>query len=241
MRAFLVSLFVLAASAASSAEIVRFKDSATINGTRFTIPMAISLRPLSETDLSLTVHGNLLSIQRNLPALLSQELENDCAGRSAIAVTDARAEGADVRVRGQLQTRRYLCVGETRGGELLRQTANVEVLLGGGMVGECLVMRVKTAMVSPDGVTGGLLNMTGLTETITRRLGEALNDALKDGENCIDIPEEFLAFDTRIIGGGFRDIGEGRLGAEIRGEMTVNTENFIELMKVLEKKGRLGE
>ena len=237
----LLLLLLLFAGGGAAAQTVRFTDSATIDGVRFPIPMAIHLRAETETELILTLQGDLGAIQRNMPALLSQELEDGCSGRSAIAVTEAVAEGENIRLFGQLQTRRYLCVGGSRGAELLRQTAEVEVLLAGGMVGECLVMRVRTAAVRPDGVTGGVLNVTGLSQTITRRLGESLDKALRDGDNCIDIPEEFQAFDARITGGGFREIGEGGLGAEIHGTLTINTTNFIELMGILEEKGRLGD
>lgn len=239
MRIAVLALACLALPAL--ADPVPFTESVTVEGRRFPIPMTVDMRTLSETELALTVSGDLGILQANLPALLSQVFEDGCEGRSAIAVTDVTASGRDIRILGQLQVRRHLCVGGGRGPELLRQTADVEVVLSGRLIGGCLAMEVRRATLRPDGFTGAILDATGATERITRDLQADLDSALREGDNCIEIPDEFRTFDTQVTGGGFREIGDGRLGAVIHGRMTVSAKNFVRLIELLGREGRLGE
>ena len=125
--------------------------------------------------------------------------------------------------------------------ELLRQTADVRVRLRGEVRSGCLQMQVVAAALDPDGLTGAFLDVTGWTERLTRELGASLNEALGEEENCIRIPPEFAVFDARITGGGFREIGEGRIGARLRARLVVDATNFIRLVHLLGREGRLGD
>ena len=227
---------------ARAAETVSFTETVRIEGQEFRIPMTARLRALSDETLRIVVRGDLGQIQDNLPALLSRRLESDCEADSALAVTEVSITGAVIRIAGQLQTRRYLCLGggENRA-ELLRQTANVAVRLSGSLEEGCLVMQVIGVDLAPDGITGALMDVSGLTDRLRGQLEARLDEAFTSEENCLRIPEEFEAFDTRIIGGGFREREDGRLGALIRGEMTVTSENLIRLIALLGRKGRIGD
>lgn len=236
-------LLALAALAPARAETVAFTESLRIEDTRLPVPMTLTMEATSATDLDLVLRGDLGRVQENLPALLSRVIEDECDSRTAIAVTRVVAEKRRIRLSGQLQARRYLCLGgnsDTRA-ELLKQTAEVEVILRGGLEGRCLRMNVHRAHIRPDGVTGALMNATGLTERLSRDLQESLDRTLAGDENCFDLPDELQAFDTEITDGWFTDRGDGRLGAVIRGRMTVTAENLIGLVTLLGAKGRLGD
>ncbi len=64
---------------------------------------------------------------------------------------------------------------------------------------------------------------------------------LRGDDTCIHIPRDFRAFETRVTGGGFRDLGGGRVGAVLNGTMEINARNFIKLIHVLGEDGRLGD
>lgn len=225
----------------ASADPVRFTETMRIDGVRFPVPMELTLVPRSETALALRLEGDLTAVQKNLPAILSQHIENTCDTRTSIAVTDVVADGSKVRLAGQLQARRWTCRSGERGGELFRQTADVETVLGGRIENGCLVMRVISTDLRPDGLSGALMNLTGFTDRMNARLEAELDEALREDDACIELPEEFQAFDAEITGGGFREIGEGGLGAVITARMSVSAANFVELMHVLGRNGKLGD
>ncbi len=242
-RALLLAMLLLATSAAS-ADPVRFQETVKIEGIRFRVPMQVELDALTETRVRVRVTGDLEKIQLNLPAFLSRHIENTCERRISVAVTDARAEAETIRLSGQLQAVVRICRevnGEPINEEMLRQTASVETVLGGELVDGCLVMRVIRTTVRPDGLTGALMNATGYTAQLNRDLERKLDEALTEDDNCIDLPAEFRAFDAVITSGGFRDIGEGTIGAFIEGEMEINAANFIRLIELLGAKGKLGD
>ena len=234
-------LFALLLAGAAGADPVRFVEETEIEGVRVRIPMAVSMEAETATGLRLKITGDLGAIQDVLPAVLSRHIENECDRRTSIAVTGVTAEETRIRLTGQLQAYRWLCNGGERGAEMLRQTAQVETVLGGRIEDGCLVMRVVSTDVRPDGLTGALMNLTGFTGRLNRELDERLDAALRDDDNCIDMPDEFRAFDAEITGGGFRDIGEGRIGAEIDGRMEISAWNFIRLVHLLGRQGKLGD
>ncbi len=238
-----VLIALLALAGPAFADPVPFREIVELEGQRFTIPMSVTLVAADETEVVMTFDGDLGQIQDNMPGLLSQVVSESCEERTAVAVTGGRAEGSDIVIEGQLQFRRWTCPDGTEESraELLRQTADVTVRMRGEVRRGCLQMRVTALSVDPDGLTGALLNLTGLTERLTRELGASLNTALGEAENCIRIPDEFAVFDTRVTGGGFRDIGDGRIGARLRARMTVDAQNFIALVHLLGREGRIGD
>lgn len=86
-----------------------------------------------------------------------------------------------------------------------------------------------------------VLDAAGPSRPIAREREHSLGEAQEEDENCILAPEEFRAIDARITGGGFRDIGGGQLGAQMHGLMNVDAKNFIGVVHLLGRKGRLGQ
>jgi len=236
-----VLLFAVLLAGSATADPVRFVEETEIEGVRVRIPMEVSMTAVSETDLRIKITGDLGRIQDVLPAILSRHIENECDKRTSIAVTDVSAEETRIKLVGQLQAYRWLCTDGERGAEMLRQTARVETVLGGQIEDGCLVMRVVSTDLQPDGLTGALMNLTGFTGRLNGDLETRLDAALRDDDNCIGMPDEFQAFDARITGGGFRDIGGGRIGAEIDGQMDISAQNFIRLVHLLGRQGKLGD
>lgn len=232
-----------AAAPLSALDVITFSEDARIDEARLPVPMQLYLDALSETRLAVTLAGDLWNIQRNIPAILSQQLEDNCQRDIAIAVSDARAEGRMIRINGQLQATLYACrdTGERQVREmLLDQTASISALLEGRLAGECLEAQVLETDVRPDGLTGALFDAVGYTPVLARELERQLDDFLSEQENCFELPPELKALDTRITGGGFRDLGDGRIGAEIHGTIDTTAENVIELITLLNEQGQFG-
>lgn len=236
-------LMCLIMASPALAEPVQFRESFTVEGQRFTVPMAVNMRALSETKVALSFHGNLTSLQNALPALLSREIESTCDERTAVKVNQVVAQGPELVIRGRMQYRRWDCEnGDFESRSLqFSQSADVTVRMTGIIERGCLVMRVSGALIDPDGFMGALLDASGLTERLTRDLAGRMNESLAEDENCLDIPEEFQVFDALITGGGFQDLGDGKIGAVIHSAMDVNAENFIRLVRLLGREGRLGD
>lgn len=225
-------------------DVITFSEEARIEGTRLPVDMQLYLDALSDTRLAVTLAGDLWNIQRNIPAILSRQLEDSCQRDIAIAVSDAQAEGAMIRLNGQLQATLYGC-REAEGRQiremLLDQTASVSALLEGRLNGECLEAGVVETEVRPDGLTGALFDAVGYTPVLARELQEQLDAFLTEQENCFEMPPELKALDTRITGGGFRDLGEGRIGAVIHGTIDTTAQNVIDLITLLDAQGQFGD
>lgn len=236
-------LICLCLAGPAMADPVQFRESIRVEGREFPVPMAVNLRALSETRVAMSFHGNLTALQDALPGLLSREVESTCDERTAVRVDDVVAEGPELVLRGRMQYRRWSCNGgdyETRSLQF-SQSADVFVRMAGEIMRGCLVMQVSEALIEPDGLAGALLDASGLTERLTRELAGRMNESLAEDAACLEIPEEFQAFDAVVTGGGFRDLGNGRIGAVIHSAMDVNAENFIRLVHLLGREGRLGE
>ncbi len=228
---------------AAFADPVAFTETVRVEGQRFEVPMQLDLSQTGLTRVAVRLTGDLGAIQRNLPGLLSRHIEDSCERRLSIAVADAKAEGDTIRLSGQLQLEAHSCRkvgGVSKRERMLNQTASVETVLSGEIVDGCLVMRVVETDIRPDGLAGALMTATGITARLNRDLEKSLDEALNDGENCIDLPPEFTAFDTVITGGRFTDVGDGVIGAEITGEMEIDARNFIRLIHLMGAEGKIG-
>lgn len=245
MRRIVLSLIAVCLAIPALADPVEFRDSIKIGDQRFDIPMALSMRAESETDLVFRIIGDLSEVQAALPAMLSRTLRDTCDEQTVLRVDGVRAEGEVVRLEGRLRTRRWRCVDGERSTETLDQSADIETTLISNIEDGCLILSPGETDLRPDGVTGALFNLSGVTAQIEREIQKSLESTLEDEKDCFDLPKELLAFDTELTGGGFRAIappeGEARLGAVIDGRMAISSRNFIGLMHLLGRDGQLGD
>ncbi len=229
-----------ATPAAPAAAPIRFNRTLTVEGARIAVPMQLYLSVESPTVVLVTLAGDLTALQARLPELLSREDTGDCETTTRVQVEEVTARDREVRLTGRAEARRYLCLGDTRLSEVLAQTGTVSVTLGGRVTQGCLRLRATEAEIVPDGATGALLDATGVTDRLTRKLRRQIDKSLAKGA-CLDLPEEFRAFDTVLTGGNLREIGSGGLGAVLHGRMTIDAAHFIDLIEVLAAKGKLGD
>ena len=245
MQRLVLPIIAMCALSPALADPVEFSDSIKIGDQRFDVPMYLSMRAETETDLVFRIIGDLSDVQDALPAMMSRTIRETCDEQTVLRVDEVRAEGDVVRLEGRLRARRWRCVDGERSTETLDQSADIETTLISNIEDGCLILSPGETDLRPDGVTGALFNLSGVTAQIEREIQKSLESTLEDEKDCFDLPQELLAFDTELTGGGFRAIapleGQARLGAVIDGRMEISSWNFIGLMHLLGRDGQLGD
>lgn len=209
---------------------------------RLSIPMEMFLKPRSETQLDITLAAGLGSLQRRLPAMLTEVLVDECDERIAVEFSSAKPEGDFVRLTGRGQAILYSCNKQRDLDsriKLVSAIADLEILISGFVRKGCINAKLEDVIIRPQGVVGDILNITGLTASITDDVREELATALNDEDSCIDLPEPLLAIETKLVSGGFRDFGNGKMGAVVKATANTSAKNIVELYVWLETEGLL--
>lgn len=217
-----------------------FTERVEIQGYRFPVFIEVYLEPASRTKIAVKVAGNIRSIQVNLPGLLSDVVQDRCDQKITLVVDQALAEGDHIRLHGRVQIIRFRC-NEAEDFESRRRvfsnTTEVNALLDGRIVDNCLRARLEELTISPSGLAGGIMNLFNLTERVSDRVRLDLNDTLNARETCLDIPAPLQTLDAHIRSGGFRDFGNGHLGFVIQGSIDLNANGVIAILEQLPEMG----
>ena len=222
-----------------AADPILYESTLEIEDVEFPVPMALTLVPESETGVLVFLQADLGIVQQSLPGLLSRRIEDDCDRELAVAVEGGTIEVETLRLTGQLQAKVYACFGGKRGARLLKQNADVSLDLLARLEDGGLVSRVTDIEIDPEGLSGDLMGLLGVTSSLEDDIKADIEKDLNGTDNCLSLPEEFSALDTMVTGGRFIDLGGGRIGAEIAGSMELGSQNFIRLMHVLGQNGAL--
>lgn len=227
---------------AADPEPLRLSHDLEVEGRTIPVPMELYLTPQSDTVIAVKVAGNLRALQRHLPALLSDVAQDDCTMRVAIQINETRAEGDHIRAEGRVQVQLFRCnAAEDRSSRrrIISHITDVDALLLGGIRNNCLDAKLQDLTLDPSGLVGVALNITGLTRRIEARVRTELNEILNEEENCLDLPDALQLLDTTITSGGFRDFGGGEMGFVVKGRVTVNARNVVDLLTLIDRQGRL--
>lgn len=234
-----LSLLAGAVAAAPTGPL-RFTHEIEFESVTLRIPGEIYLDAVGQTRVAVKVAGNLRDLQRRLPQLFSDVLEDSCERRIAYQLDTAIAKEDGIEATGRVQVMRFLCNStQDRRVRLINQTIRIEARIGGGIVENCIQGRLERLQLDLSGLVGGVLNLTGLTERVSRRILADINGVLNDDKNCLDLPEALKAVDTVLTSGGFRDFGDGELGFVIKGRVEVTAQHMIDLIEVLARDGAL--
>ncbi|MCR9085984.1 MAG: hypothetical protein NXH97_04470 [Rhodobacteraceae bacterium] len=243
IRAVAAALLALMGTAlAADPEPLRLSHDLEVEGRTIRVPMELYLTPQSETDIAVKVAGNLRALQRQLPALLSDVVQDDCRMRVGLQIDETLAEGDHIRGRGRVQVQFFRCNAEedkSSRRRLISHITAVDALMLGGIRDNCLDAELKDLTLDPSGLVGAALNITGLTRRIEATVRTELNEILNEDQNCLDLPEALQLLDTTITSGGFRDFGGGEMGFVVKGRVTVNAQNVTDLLTLIDRQGRL--
>lgn len=208
------------------------------------VPFRVDVRlsAVSDDRISVTLLGDLGSLQALLPKVLGDTLDPTCGQRLVYQLDDIAAEGDMIRARGAVQLTLYACNGYEDlkyRFQLLQNTTAVEALIGGAIENGCVAGILEQLSITPSGIIGGIMNVTGLSKSISTGLQEEINSALNDQQNCLDMPKALRIMNTRISSGGFREIGDGGLGFYIFGSVDVTAPKVLALLDHLADEGLL--
>lgn len=241
LSARLVSMFL--ASSVQAAEPIRLVQDINFGEAIIRVPTELYLSARNDRVIEVKVAGNLRSLQQKLPAILSAVVEDTCERRIGLEIREVWPEGDALRLIGRVQILTYLCFDlqdPTTRVDLISNITEVNALVSGRIRDNCLEARLDDLFINPGGLIGEILNITNLTELIRDEARDAINEALREEVECIDIPRELQTIETQIRSGGFRDFGNGQMGFVVQGTINVKASNLIELISMLAKEGALG-
>lgn len=149
-------------AAAADPEPLRFTHTIEMEDIRVTVPMELYLTADGPARIEAKIAGNPRSLQRQLPAMLSDVIEDTCQRRIVFQVDEGHAEGDRLRLKGRVQIQLYACGRATRTRILSNITA-IDLLLDSRIADDCVEARLEELTLAPGGLIGGLLNLTRLT------------------------------------------------------------------------------
>ncbi|MEY8842445.1 hypothetical protein AB9K41_25720 [Cribrihabitans sp. XS_ASV171] len=240
----LLSLPATAARAKDAA--CRLAQSFSAKGYRIPYTLYLKFTPATRTRMTVDAFVDLRGVQRNLPGLLSQVVEETCKHRYAVAVADSRASGDHVSVRGQVQAKFWHCNTRDpaihyRGLLLLAQNVDFAATASARVHGNCLRLRLADVQIDPGGLLGALANLFGLTEKARQIILEKGAEVLAAHPVCPDLPPDLAPLAPRFTGGGTREVGTGGLGADLHGSVDTSAATMISLLQAMKRRGMLDE
>ncbi|AXI47842.1 hypothetical protein C1J03_18605 [Sulfitobacter sp. SK012] len=210
------------------------------------VPFALYLGLAPETETRLRVNAliDLRELQRALPGLISDTLNPSCGLSLDVTLNDARAAGDTVRGSGTVKAVVYRCKisgtgEEERGARLLTQTVDVDVAVGVGIQGDCIVFSLVDLELAPRGVIGWLANLLGVTERVRTVIRETGRATLSENPVCPDLPEALTLLDLHYSQVDLREIGSGGIGAILSGSVDTGAETLISLLALGQTNGVL--
>lgn len=241
MLSVLVALAWPAAAVGADPPPLRLAHVQDVNGIAIRVPMELYLSAATETRLDVKLAGNLRAFQANLPALLSQVVEDSCDRRIGFEVTRGTAEGDRIRLQGRVQAILYRCRNADRATRrrLLSNITEIDLLLDARLKDDCLFAELVSLDLDPGGLTGFTMNILGLTERIGTRVQQTVNATLADADSCLDMPDALKVLDARLVSGGFRDFGGGEMGFVLKGAITVSARNTLALLDLIDAQALL--
>jgi hypothetical protein len=238
----LILTALLAAVPARAEQPIAFRHVVGTGNGDVPIPMELYLTAVNDDLIAVKLAGNLRSLQSVLPGLLSRVVEDTCRRRIGVEVQEVRPESDALRLTGRIQIQTYRCRDPDDLGTRMRLFSNItafDARVTGSLDANCLAAELTDLSIDPQGLVGGILNLTGLSPRIAARARDAVNDALQDRVKCIDLPSRLKLVDTRIESGGFRDFGDGEMGFVVSGTIDVRARNLVALITALAQAGEM--
>lgn len=219
----------------------RITQTLPVRGSQLPYSASILLTEVSPTRLGLHVLLDLRHLQRNAPAILSTVLDETCQHKYAVAVADATADGSTITVRGQFQAKFFTCDTSDpkvhrRTSLMLGQNLNVVATASAAVKGQCLHFRLNDLQLDLVGLIGDVAEVTGLTEKAQTLIIDKSNEVFASRPVCPKLPPELAALDPAYYSGGTTEIGDGGVGAYLKGSVDVSAATLLGLVDLMIKK-----
>jgi hypothetical protein len=226
---------------------VRFRIAETLEVGGREVPLTLFLGLSSQSDTRLGVEAfiDLRRLQTALPAIVLGTVEASCGLGLDVELDHAEADGQNVRAWGTVHAHLYRCPGrgteqERRGMRLLTQSIDVVAVATAGIERDCVAFRLVDLNLSPKGLIGRVANLFGVTERARATILERATAALASNPICPELPEGFARLDPRYTEGGPREIGEGGMGAALKGSVDTSAGTLISLLELVKARGIVG-
>lgn len=244
------ALFIAAllGTSGAAADPVAFKISQSFAARGANIPYTLYLRlsEVTQTRMGVDAFIDLRQLQRNLPRLLSQVLDETCKHKFAVAITETRVQGDAISVSGQFQAKFYTCDDKDpkvhyRGVLLLGQNVNFTAKATANVSRQCIRVRLLDVQLDPKGFLGGAANLFGLTEKAQTLILEKGEEVLAKHQICPKMPPELAMLEPYFNAGGIREIKAGGIGAALHGSVDTSSETMLGVLSLMQDKGLIDE
>ncbi|MFC3612143.1 hypothetical protein ACFORG_00100 [Lutimaribacter marinistellae] len=235
-------LFVCPMGAAAQDAAFRIAQSFEAKGHRIPYTLYLKLSPASPTRMNADAFIDLRNLQRNLPGLLSQVIDETCKHRYAVAIADTRAAGRSVTVSGQLQAKFWTCNDKDpathyRGLLLLAQNVDFTATASARVRRNCVELQLTDVQIDPGGLLGSVADLFGLTERARQIILEKGAEVLARNPICPKLPPDLAVLSPRFVSGGTQEIGDGGIGATLGGSVDTSAATMIALLQAMKRRG----
>lgn len=239
-----IAFACLLATSGAAADPVAFKISQNFSARGLSVPYTLYLRltEVAQSRMGIDAFIDLRQLQRKLPRLLSQVLDETCKHKYAVAITETRAQGDAITVSGQFQAKFYTCDDKDpkvhyRGVLLLGQNVNFTAKASANVSRQCIRLRLLDVQLDPKGFLGGAADLFGLTEKAQTLILEKGEEVLAKHPICPKMPPELAMLDPYFNAGGIREIDAGGIGAALHGSVDTSSETMLSLLSLMQEKG----
>ncbi|MGI9368707.1 MAG: hypothetical protein ACR2O2_07685 [Ruegeria sp.] len=242
----LVPVFASMAGMVRSDEFdLKVRDEVSVKGNSLPYTLYISLDAQTQTQLGIDAFMDLRAVQRYVPALASNVLDETCKHKYALAVSDARAEGNAIVATGQFQAKFFACDTNDpekhyRGVLLFGQNVNVVAKAAADVKENCVHLRLVDVELDLVGFVGTVSDLVGLTDKARELILEKGGEALAKNPICPELPDELAGLDPKFTSGGTREVGDGGVAAALSGSIDTSAATLLDLIRLMQDKTDFG-
>ncbi len=238
---FLIGGFGLASP--STAQVAEFdiKDTLVVGTTEIDYGLNVIMTAVSPTRVGIEAVLDFSDLQARLPDLFADEpISDTCGTRTDLSEFVVEAQGEIISLRGKLDTQFFECTKTNenvfvRGKPMDRWIFDFSSSATARFSEKCVTYEIVDATVQPLEHLRDIEGFVEDVEALRSILLEVAGRFLSERPFCPAFPEEFEPLDPVYETGGPREIGEGGLGAFLRGSIDTSTTTIIGILRVLQE------
>ncbi len=236
------SIGLVSHTAAQQAEF-DIEDTLVVGATEIDYGLNLVMTAVSPTRVGVEAALDFSDLQTRLPGLLSEEpILDSCGSRTDLSEFVVEAQGEIVSLSGKLDTQFFECT-KTRENVFARGEPTDRWIFGfsasatARFSDKCVTYELVDAVVQPLEQLRDIEGFVEDVEALRVILLEVAGRFLSQRPFCPAFPEEFEPLDPVYESGGPREIGDGGLGAYLKGSIDTSTATIIGILHVLQEEG----
>ncbi len=229
----------------STAQVAEFdiEDTLVVGTTEIAYGLNVVMTAVSPTRVGIEAVLDFSDLQARLPELLAEEpILDSCGSRTDLSEFIVEAQGEVVSLSGKLDTQFFECTKTrenifVRGEPTDRWIFDFSGSATARFSEKCVTYELVDAVVQPLEQLQDIEGFVEDVEALRAILLEVAGRFLSERPFCPAFPEEFEPLDPVYETGGPREIGDGGLGAYLRGSVDTSTATIIGILRVLQEEG----